>query len=158
MGKTVILSDLPVNIEQDPKYAAYFNRQSPEDLVRAIKEVLPTVAPGPDTAREKEGHIEAVKLVEKFGRRFCSIVTEAQFIYGKKIRGVNDTLWALLNEQSDFSESTETTAVFDRANENIDASDQGRTFNVSCPHCEAGIVISHKGEWQCPCCQKCFLV
>jgi glycosyltransferase involved in cell wall biosynthesis len=98
LGKTIILSDLPVHFEQAPNHATYFNRFDATDLAIKLSQVIPMCLPGPDISHEQQAVIESKKLVQSFGRHFCSIASEAQFLFKNRFRGINSTLWRLLTE------------------------------------------------------------
>ncbi|UFS72800.1 glycosyltransferase [Geomonas sp. RF6] len=78
LGKTMILSDLPVHQEQAPRHGVYFERHSSDSLAATVRNLLPRLAPGPDRVREREAAEEAKDLVVAYGRRFCAIVRDAQ--------------------------------------------------------------------------------
>lgn len=77
LGKTMILSDLPVHQEQAPRHGLFFGRNSSAALARAISEALPQLSPGPDQTRERQAAEEAHTLVRSFARCFCSIVQDS---------------------------------------------------------------------------------
>lgn len=77
LGKTIILSDLPVHHEQAPRYGAYFDRTSSASLAKVILEILPEFQAGPDERRERQAREESFELAYVFGRRFCEIVRES---------------------------------------------------------------------------------
>jgi glycosyltransferase involved in cell wall biosynthesis len=168
LGKTIILSDLPVNVEQSPKYAVYFERNSSVDLAETISRLLPTLNPGPDILREKQAGIEANILVEAYGRQFCSIVVEAQFIYNKKIRTISDKLWHLLTEpvsldgktagSEDWKSGAPDSRQFQDQQISIDSDDNDERFSTACPHCKEVLYVDRKGAWQCPSCKNDFVV
>jgi len=88
LGKTMILSDLPVHKEQAPRHGVYFDRNSSDALAQTIGELLPRLAPGPDPIRERDAAAEAQVLVQGYGRCFCSIVREATAIEDAKQKGM----------------------------------------------------------------------
>lgn len=77
LGKTIILSDLPVHHEQAPIHGVYFDRTSSAALAEVIRKVLPGFSPGPDIARETKARDESYDLAKAFGSCFCSIVQES---------------------------------------------------------------------------------
>jgi glycosyltransferase involved in cell wall biosynthesis len=77
LGKTIILSDLPVHLEQAPRHGVYFDRTSSASLAQVILEMMPQFTPGPDTVREQRARDEAYSFADAFGRRFCAIVQES---------------------------------------------------------------------------------
>jgi len=84
LGKTILLSDLAVHLEQNPNYAIYFARDSAQDLAEKMRDALKISGPGPDHGREKIARIDADSLVEKYARQFCDIVRTAVFDIGKR--------------------------------------------------------------------------
>jgi glycosyltransferase involved in cell wall biosynthesis len=83
LGKTIILSDLAVHLEQAPEHAVYFRRNDLGDLAQAIHDLLPELVPGPDEQREARARDAAFGLVERFARQFCSIAEECVLLYSK---------------------------------------------------------------------------
>jgi len=98
LGKTIFLSDLPVHYEQNPKYAVFFDRYDVNDLVQKILDTLPNLSPGPDFSRERTSWENVQSLIEDYAHQFCSIVIEAQYIFNRKIKTINKSLWNLLTE------------------------------------------------------------
>jgi glycosyltransferase involved in cell wall biosynthesis len=70
LGKPLILSDLPVHLEQNPPYAYYFDPNSAEALAEQIEVLWNDAEPGPDLEREEEARIQGLANVRSFGRRF----------------------------------------------------------------------------------------
>ena len=79
LGKTIILSDFAVHLEQAPDHAVYFDRHSAEDLAKKILGVLPHLSPGPNHAREQEAKIKSIELVKNFGRDFCLLLWKLRY-------------------------------------------------------------------------------
>jgi GT2 family glycosyltransferase/Flp pilus assembly protein TadD/glycosyltransferase involved in cell wall biosynthesis len=82
LGKKMILSNLPVHIEQAPRYGVFFNRNEVDDLKRVMSSLLSELSPGPDLEKERTAREEAYELAERFGYQFCQIVTDAGKIFG----------------------------------------------------------------------------
>lgn len=80
LGKIQILSDLEVHREQTPDFAVYFDRTDPNALATTIQRLLPLL-PGPNLLRERSAEIASRRLVEQYGRTFCSIAREACELY-----------------------------------------------------------------------------
>lgn len=78
VGRPIILSDLPVHIEQAPDEAVYFRRSSPEDLARVLLELWPKIASGPDTAREEAAAQRTAARRLAAGREFMAILRSAR--------------------------------------------------------------------------------
>ncbi len=73
LGKSIILSDLPVHIEQNPPNSAFFECDSPEHLAQLIGKWWDKLTPGPDLEREAIA-IETANLeIREFGNRFLDI-------------------------------------------------------------------------------------
>jgi glycosyltransferase involved in cell wall biosynthesis len=83
LGKTIILSDFAVHLEQAPDHAVYFDRNNAKDLAQKILDVLPHLSAGPDHIKEREAKKKSIDLVENFGRNLCSIAMEAQKLFRK---------------------------------------------------------------------------
>jgi glycosyltransferase involved in cell wall biosynthesis len=77
IGRPVILSDLPVHVEQAPADGVYFKRSSPEDLSRVIADVWPRLRPGPDLERERAAAARTAARRLAAAREFVEIVREA---------------------------------------------------------------------------------
>ena len=94
LGKTIILSDLDVHIEQNPRYAIFFDRNSSNDLTSKIGAALLEHAPGPDLNRERIALADSVQMVGNFARQFCNIVQTAVFEIGKRNFSVSEN-WSI---------------------------------------------------------------
>lgn len=86
LGKTIFLSDLPVHYEQSPRYAEYFDRHNVDDLANKVDRLIPSLKPGPDFQREKEARLEGKELVKGYAHQFSCIASEAQFLFGRRVR------------------------------------------------------------------------
>ena len=73
LGKSIILSDLPVHIEQNPPHSAFFDCESPEQLAKIMGEYWERLTPGPDLEREATAISIADREVRDFGHRFLDI-------------------------------------------------------------------------------------
>jgi glycosyltransferase involved in cell wall biosynthesis len=76
LGKTMILSDLPVNLEQDPPHGIFFDRTSPQRLAQCIEELWLNQSPAPDLEAEDQAHKNSHKEVQAYGYRFLEIAKE----------------------------------------------------------------------------------
>jgi glycosyltransferase involved in cell wall biosynthesis len=83
LGKSILLSDLPVHYEQAPEHAGYFNRMDTDDLVQKIGRLMPTLRPGPDLSSEQNAREQSLLLVKDSALQFCCIAVEAHSLYGK---------------------------------------------------------------------------
>ncbi len=77
-GKTILLSDLPVHLEQQPRGAVYFSPWKAEDLAALLKETWDKTAAGPDLEAEEEARAELPLLVKNFAQQFMSILQQAE--------------------------------------------------------------------------------
>ena len=77
LGKPILLSDLPVNHEQSPRYGVYFKRNDLNDLINKIAYLANNSEPGPDIESEKIAKIEALKLIKDYAETFQDIANEA---------------------------------------------------------------------------------
>jgi glycosyltransferase involved in cell wall biosynthesis len=74
LGKPVILSDIPVHLEQAPGGASYFPRHDAAALADAMLEHM---SKPPWVVAEEEAHVAQRKRVEAYGRSFVGIAREA---------------------------------------------------------------------------------
>jgi len=81
LGKTIILSDLGIHLEQG--YGTIFDGTNAGDLARKIIELVPQSLPGPDLQREREAKQENASIVEAFAKEFNNLVEQSQFIANK---------------------------------------------------------------------------
>ncbi len=72
-AKKMILSDLPVHLEQDPPGCTFFQRNNPEDLANVMANCWQTLTPGPDLSQEKLARDRNIEEVQSFGYRFLEI-------------------------------------------------------------------------------------
>lgn len=73
LGKRMILSDLPVNIEQNPPNSTFFERNSPEHLASLLANWWEHLSPGPDIEQEAITKTNNFMEVQEFGYRFLEI-------------------------------------------------------------------------------------
>jgi glycosyltransferase involved in cell wall biosynthesis len=76
LGKPIVLSSLPVHIEQAPKQATYFDPHNPEDLAAALVAQFPLFKPGIDLAGQEAAARDRGERTQAFGNRFLSIAGE----------------------------------------------------------------------------------
>jgi glycosyltransferase involved in cell wall biosynthesis len=76
VGKSVILSDIPVHHEQDPPAAVYFDPHDPEALADCLMRTFGEKKPGPDYELEAMARERLLKRINQFGRTFFEIVRE----------------------------------------------------------------------------------
>ncbi len=77
LGKRVLLSDIPVHMEQAPPGAMYFARNDPEDLAQKMQELWRQLAPGPDAVMETRARSTLHTRLVEFGSRFFDVAREA---------------------------------------------------------------------------------
>ena len=73
LGKPMLLSDLPIHLEQNPPYSDFFDRNSPENLAHLIAERWEHLSPGPDLGRESIAKENSLNEVQAFGYQFLKI-------------------------------------------------------------------------------------
>ena len=81
LGKTMLLSDLNVNIEQNPDYGIYFRRTEVTDLASKMKGILKDAKPGPDLEREALAKSRALDFANQYARQFCNIVSTTRDLF-----------------------------------------------------------------------------
>lgn len=77
MGKPVILSDIPVHLEQNPPYSYFFSQGNSQDLANIIQQATDALKPGPDPEAERKAKEENLARLQQFGRRFLEIALTA---------------------------------------------------------------------------------
>lgn len=83
LGKTIIMSDLPVNIEQSPLDGFYYERKNSEALSIVINNIYADLKPGPDYQREEKAKKDGESLIREYGDKFCLILTDAYRLFSK---------------------------------------------------------------------------
>lgn len=74
LGKSILLSDLPVHREHNYQDSYFFEKSNSEELATLISTALCTFKPGPDLEKETLAKQENVQRVAAYGRRFLEIV------------------------------------------------------------------------------------
>jgi len=77
LGKSIILSDIPVHREQAPARAAYFDPTAPERLAECLLAAFEQYEPGPDRELEAAARSLLPVRTKAFGEAFLKIVEEA---------------------------------------------------------------------------------
>lgn len=72
-GKRMLLSDLPVNLEQNPPNSLFFERHSPEHLASLMVDWWEHLLPGADLEQEAIARTNSLSAVEAFGQRFLEV-------------------------------------------------------------------------------------
>ncbi|MBD1873999.1 glycosyltransferase [Nodosilinea sp. FACHB-131] len=73
LGKHLILSDLPVNQEQNPPYSVSFRRDSAEHLATFLAEYWENLTPGPILEDEGMARANSLREIRIFGEAFLKI-------------------------------------------------------------------------------------
>ena len=73
MAKPIIISDIPVHREQNPRKGFFFDRHSPESLSSQIENCWEGLSPGPNLREEEEARLEYLKEVQAFGFSFLKL-------------------------------------------------------------------------------------
>ncbi len=76
LGKSLLLSDLPVHIEQNPSESKYFDRFNADDLADKIKIMWEEYAPGPNWALESQARNNFKTRSKEYASKFVEIVKE----------------------------------------------------------------------------------
>ena len=76
LGKTIILSDIPVHREQSPEHGVYFDPKNPEKLANAIETAVSRWEPDCDQARLLKAQHALSERFSDFGRRYQDIVLQ----------------------------------------------------------------------------------
>jgi hypothetical protein len=76
LGKSVLLSALPVHREQDPPSSLFFDPHDPEDLAVKLETVWQKWSPGPDAHLEEMARQALPGRLREFGQAFLRIVSE----------------------------------------------------------------------------------
>jgi len=76
LGKSVVLSDIPVHREQNPPNALYFDPHSPEALADCLMQVFQTRGAGPDLAMEEQARRKLPERTKEYAEAFMRVVDE----------------------------------------------------------------------------------
>lgn len=76
IGKNMIVSDLPVHLEQAPSDSLFFRRNDPQSFVDCIEKVLSEKKPGPNYTLESQSRQNLTRRTRDFGERYLEIVRE----------------------------------------------------------------------------------
>jgi len=77
LGKQIILSDIPIHLEQNPANSIFFERDSPESLADLLADRWDHLSPGPALEQETLAKTNNLKEVQAFGYRFLEIAKGA---------------------------------------------------------------------------------
>lgn len=76
LGKSIILSDIPVHREQNPPCALFFDPQNPHELADLLRMLYTEKVPGPDMDLENRARVDLPARTEEFAQTFNQIVAE----------------------------------------------------------------------------------
>ena len=74
LGKTILLSDFPVHLEQNPPNSYFFERGNAEELAGLMAKVLSSAGSTPNLFNEKIARQDNVARLQTMGRDFLQIV------------------------------------------------------------------------------------
>jgi glycosyltransferase involved in cell wall biosynthesis len=74
LGKTILLSDLPVHREQNPLGAIFFKPDSSQELANHLESLIDKLNPGPDLIAETESRVRNQLDCQKYAEQFLNIV------------------------------------------------------------------------------------
>jgi len=77
LGKTILLSDFPVHLEQNPPNSYFFERGNAEELAGLMAKVSSAAGSTPDLDKEKIGRLDNRERLKIFGSNFLQIVRRA---------------------------------------------------------------------------------
>ena len=78
IGKTIVVSDIPIHREQAPEQALYFDPADPTALAERLVEVSETTAPGPDDRLEASAREALPHRTREYAETFLDIVDEVR--------------------------------------------------------------------------------
>ncbi len=76
LGKPMLLSNIPVHVEQNPPGSIYFDKHQPAELAEAISRCWEQFQPGPDFDSEEAAQKRSRNEITDFAHRFLEIATE----------------------------------------------------------------------------------
>jgi len=93
LGKTLLMSDIDVHVEQAPRHGHYFRVGDAADLAAKLCQLLPSLEVGPNLERERAARAEADELLLDYGRRIVALAREMpDILAGKAPRTVAEPL------------------------------------------------------------------
>ena len=96
LGKRLIVSDISPHREQCGEDARYFEKDSAEDLARAIETLWPELPDGYDPIAEAAGRRDAAKRTERFGQSLVALFDETHAM-GPWRASVSDPMLGMLS-------------------------------------------------------------
>ena len=76
LGKSILLSDIPVHREQDPASAIYFDPQDPVELAQNLLKIQKEKTPGPELNLEQTAREQLRGRTRAFAQTFYEIINE----------------------------------------------------------------------------------
>lgn len=73
LGKSIILSNIPVHLEQNPPNGTFFDRHSSEELAVILANCWQKLTPGPDLQQEAVSKSNNFPEIQAFGNKFLEI-------------------------------------------------------------------------------------
>lgn len=77
-GRPIVVSDIPVHLEQAPLQACYFSAGNPADLAEKLASAWVAANAGPDQEMEQVAREQASQYSIRYARAFLSIMDEAR--------------------------------------------------------------------------------
>lgn len=74
LGKTILLSDFPVHLEQNPPKVVFFQRQSATEMAERLETILPNLRSGPDLIAESESRMKNQLECQIYAEEFLNLV------------------------------------------------------------------------------------
>lgn len=81
LGKTIILSDIPIHREQQTEYSIFFEKENDESLASVIKNVFMNQAQHFSVNREKKELEKATNNAQRFATNFSNIIMQSYLHY-----------------------------------------------------------------------------
>lgn len=77
LGKSILLSDIPVHREQNPPMAEFFDPHSPDCLAELLHDAWKRMPIGPDIAKETKAQSEGRESARRYAREFIQLARES---------------------------------------------------------------------------------
>lgn len=77
LGKSMLISDFPVHLEQNPPNSWFFARNDAAALAECMYQAMRTLSPGPDNASEYAARNENIESLRNYARNFLAIAAES---------------------------------------------------------------------------------
>jgi glycosyltransferase involved in cell wall biosynthesis len=76
LGKSIIVSDIPVHREQNPASALYFDPRNPDELAQCLVKTYKAKMPGPELELEESARSQIRERTRVFAKTFYNIIVE----------------------------------------------------------------------------------